>query len=106
MFKENSTVYFVFQGDFSDGRYNGFYCLPSTFVYFPFVPIRYISTRPNFSDYPETSISVVHVGSHRYWYMPTELLEKEFSFDKFLLAKLAWGGSVSQAQFKSIMATL
>ena len=106
MFKPNTTAYFVFQGDFITGRYNGFFCKPRGLVYFPFIPVTYVSTDNTFREYPELNFAIVHIGEHRHWFMPMDLLEEEFSFDKFILVTMVWDGSVSKEQFESIVATL
>lgn len=102
MFKPNTTAYFVFRGDFNTGRYKGFYCLPMGFKYFPFIPITYVKSCGDL----RTCDCIVHMGDERNWFMLTDLLEEEFSFDKFILETMAWGGSVSKEQFKSIVETL
>ncbi len=104
MFKQDDVAYFVFQGDFDTGRYNDFYCKPSGCTYFPFMPIKIVQEKYN--TYRSMRTCIVAIGEQTRWIMPIDLIEEEFSFDKFILAKLKWGGKVSQSQFKSIMETL
>ena len=105
MFKRGDTAYFVFRGDFVRGRYRDFFCLPtSKFNYFPFYPVEIISMRNRYLEMEMVTVNLRLFDSH--WQMPTELLEKEFSFDKFILASLAWDGTVTPKQFSMIAATV
>ncbi len=103
MFKKGDTAYFVFQGDFETGRYKGFLCLPTyNFNYFPFYPVIILTTGNT-----STSSYCTNMGpGFSSWYIPADLLEKEFSFDKFILGQLSCDKKISKAQFKMLIATL
>lgn len=81
-FKEGDRAYFNFIGDWSDGHYEGHYCLPST--YYPFMPIKIVQLPDHYLQDRDYVVNLGYRGSR--WSLSEDCIEKEFSFDKFLIA--------------------
>lgn len=100
-----NTTYFVFRGNWDDGNYKGHYCLHPD--YFPFMPVKIIEFRTN-REYGEMWNVRLYGGNS--WNISIDCLEKEFSFDKFILALLEWrlatGKKLTTEQFRAIMSTV
>ena len=101
MFKPGDTAYFVFRGNWEDGNYRGHFCLHLD--YFPFMPVKIITARisQNYGEIYDTTLC-----GRWSWIIRKDCLEKEFSFDKFILAHLEWNKKMTAAQFQSILSTI
>ena len=101
MFNKGDIAYFVFRGDWATKSYKRHYCL--CLSYFPFMPVTIICSSSSNAYGEIYHTELFHGGS---WSILPGCLEKEFSFDKFIVAQLDWGKRVSVSQFQHILATL
>ena len=105
MLKPGDTAYFRFLGDWTNGRYKNHYCLPA--VYYAFMPLRIDECRTSLSSSILGPMCVVNLNiTGGIWNLSVDCIEKEFSFDKFILAQIEWGKSLTPAQVKRILSTI
>ena len=103
MLKTGDIAYFQFRGDWNNGCYKGHYCLP--LEYYAFMPLKIVELRDSRSG--KGLVGVVNLNiSGDLWNLSVDCIEKEFSFEKFILAQIEWGKSLTPDQVKRILSTI